>query len=359
MTIKIAYFISPHGFGHAARSAAIMESLNRINENIEFEIFTKVPEWFFTNSHINNFNYHEILTDIGLVQKSALKEDLNETVERLDNFFPFQEELLIKFSKELIDLECKLIVCDISPLGLEIAQKDTIPSVLIENFTWDWIYNQYNLNDSRLNKHIDYLVKIYNNATHRIKTRPYCYESKSDLITNPVSRKPKTDKTIIRNQLKIPNNNKVIMITMGGIRTHYNFYNELKNLKDICFIIPGASENNKIDDNLVLFPHNSKFFHPDLINSSDTVIGKVGYSTLAEIYDSGVPYGYILRSKFPESYAFSKFIEQNMNGIEISEQDFNNGKWIDNIERLLSLNTINRSETNGSDQAAEYIHSLL
>ena len=42
MKLKIAYFISPHGFGHAARSAAILESLNHLNKKIEFEIFTSV-----------------------------------------------------------------------------------------------------------------------------------------------------------------------------------------------------------------------------------------------------------------------------------------------------------------------------
>jgi hypothetical protein len=31
--------------------------------------------------------------------------------------------------------------------------------------------------------------------------------------------------------------------------------------------------------NLVLLPHHSGFYHPDLVNASDAVIGKVGYST--------------------------------------------------------------------------------
>jgi len=151
MKLKIAYFISPHGFGHAARSAAIMESLNNLNENIEFEIFTSVPSWFFTNSCIKNFNYHELLTDIGLVQKSALKEDLDETIVKLSKFIPFNDSIINNVSNKLLDLDCKLILCDISPLGLEIAAFANIPSVLIENFTWDWIYAQYNKTDAKLN----------------------------------------------------------------------------------------------------------------------------------------------------------------------------------------------------------------
>ena len=78
MKIKIAYFISPHGFGHAARSAAIMEALNEINDNIEFHLFTLVPRWFFKNSKISNFKYNELLSlniqavIVGLLQELSI-----------------------------------------------------------------------------------------------------------------------------------------------------------------------------------------------------------------------------------------------------------------------------------------------
>ena len=31
-------------------------------------------------------------------------------------------------------------MCDISPLGLMVAERAGLPSVLVENFTWDWLY---------------------------------------------------------------------------------------------------------------------------------------------------------------------------------------------------------------------------
>jgi hypothetical protein len=47
---RIAYFVSPHGFGHAARAAAVMEALSEIDTGVQFEIFTTVPFWFFRDS---------------------------------------------------------------------------------------------------------------------------------------------------------------------------------------------------------------------------------------------------------------------------------------------------------------------
>src|SRR5512136_2407451 len=47
---RIACFISPHGYGHAARAAAVMEAFHYHDPEKEFEIFASVPEWFFRHS---------------------------------------------------------------------------------------------------------------------------------------------------------------------------------------------------------------------------------------------------------------------------------------------------------------------
>ena len=47
---RIAVFISPHGYGHASRAAAVMAALADLDAAVEFEIFTTVPPWFFRDS---------------------------------------------------------------------------------------------------------------------------------------------------------------------------------------------------------------------------------------------------------------------------------------------------------------------
>lgn len=48
-----------------------------------------------------------------------------------------------------------------------------------------------------------------------------------------------------------------------------------------------------------------------------------------------------------------------MKGIEISENEFYSGNWFSKINKLLSLQKINRTEQNGAYQAAEFINSLI
>ena len=88
-TRKIAYFVSPHGFGHAARAAAVMDAIHRVDPSVRFEVFTRVPEWFFRDSVSAELGYRPILTDIGLAQETPFREDLSETLHRLDGFMPF------------------------------------------------------------------------------------------------------------------------------------------------------------------------------------------------------------------------------------------------------------------------------
>ncbi|MGE5839736.1 MAG: hypothetical protein ACM34H_07355, partial [Deltaproteobacteria bacterium] len=293
--MSIAFFISPHGYGHAARAAAVMEAFHRLIPETQFEIFTEVPEWFFRHSLSGPFTYHALLTDIGLVQESSLKADLPATLARLDAFLPFPEQRISELARLVSDRRCRLIVCDISPMGISVARKAGLPSLLIENFTWDWIYDQYSEKSPGLSRHISYLREIFRSADFHIQTRPVCFPFHPRLTTSPVSRRARRPREETRARLGILPQAIVAMITMGGIPETYSFLEQLQEIEDVVFIIPGAGSETNRTGNLFLLPHRSEFFHPDLVQASDALIGKVGYSTLSEVYWAGIPFGYIAR----------------------------------------------------------------
>ena len=80
---RIAYFISPHGYGHASRAAAIMAAIQRRSPDVVFDIHTHVPPVFFEDSLEGSFDYFPLMSDIGLVQHDALREDVPATIHRL------------------------------------------------------------------------------------------------------------------------------------------------------------------------------------------------------------------------------------------------------------------------------------
>lgn len=354
---RIAFFISPHGFGHAARAASVMEALAEIEPSIQFDIFTTVPDWFFAQSNTFSFHYHRLRTDIGLVQMTPFQEDLPATVQKLQNFLPFDHLQIAGLAQKIRHLKCELVICDIAPMGILVAKAAGVPSVLIENFTWDWIYEGYE--EETLNEFIVYLQSIFAEATCHIQTQPICKPAAVDFTAGPASRKIKTPAGEIRRKLKLSDSCKVVMITAGGVPKSYEFMDKLKNQADTHFIIPGSVDKESLQNNLVLLPKNSAYFHPDLINASDAVIGKVGYGTIAEIYQAGVPFGYCARNHYRESKPLIDFIENKMHGFAISESEFHNGNWTARLRHLLALPRTEGNTSNGGGQMAEFISDML
>jgi hypothetical protein len=343
-----------------------MAATQELDPRVHFEIFTRVPRWFFEDSLVGQFGYHSLLTDIGLVQKTPLVEDLTETLKRLDAFLPFDTSHIKDLAAILNRQRCQLVLCDIAPMGIAVATEAGIPSLLIENFTWDWIYQGYALENTSLRPHINYLQEVFDAADYRVQTEPVCQPRQAHLTTLPISRKARTAPEQIRQQLGIPGQANVVMITMGGVPWQVTNLEQLANLTDIYVIIPGTDEAiqasyNRLaaTDRLMLLPRRSGYFHPDLVNASDAVIGKAGYSTVAELYYAGTPFGYIKRPKFRESQILATFIEQQMRGHAIPETQFQNGDWLSSVATLLELPRIHRPESRGADQVAHFICRLL
>jgi len=355
---RYAYFISPHGYGHAARASAVMAAILELNPESEFDIYTRVPRWFFEDSVGGHFSYFPLLTDIGLAQETPLKPNLRQTFDRLNRFLPFRQPKVEKLADRLVKRRCACVLCDIAPMGIPVARQAGVPSVLIENFTWDWIYEACLGDESGLAKFIPYLKGIFDMADFHIQTEPVCLPGPANLRASPVGRKPRKSPLETRQSLGIPESGKVVLITMGGLPVQYSFLSDLAVFDEISFIFPGVSEKVCFQGNLRLLPRRSGFYHPDLIQASDVVIGKVGYSTLAEVYWSGVPFGYIARPAFRESETLIAFAETHLNGFPIEEKEFLNGAWVSFLQELLALPRREPRDPEGAREIAHYLTHL-
>lgn len=357
----IAYFVTPHGYGHAARAAAVMEAVLRQWPDVHFEIFTQVPAWFFSTCPAGSFDYHNVLTDVGLVQRTALSEDIPATVQRLAQFMPFDEELIRSLAGRLRETACQLVMCDIAPLGIAVARAVHIPSVLVENFTWDHIYAGYIEEDQRLRWYIDYLADLFAGADHRIQAEPACQHYPGCLTTAPISRASRTSTDVVREQLGVPRGAPMVLVTMGGFSWDYDFLAALATRRDIYFVVPGGRPSGGVErsPSVICLPHHSHFFHPDLVNSSDVVIGKVGYSTVAEVYWSGCALGYVPRPRFRESDVLVEFVAREMSALPVSAVEFDTASWLDKLDDLLGMPRQVRKGSNGAEQVAEFVAGLL
>lgn len=359
MKNTLAYFISPHGFGHAARSVAVMEALQGEIPGIHFHLFTRVPRWFFEKSQIRAFTYHELLTDVGFVQTTTLQEDLPATVKAMENFLGTSKAVIKKCAALLAKHHCQGVITDVSALGIVVAKQACLPSVLIENFTWDWIYQAHQKDLSGFKPIIEHLSAWYNQKTWHIQLTPACAPTKNHLVSRPVSRKPLSSRRQTRNRLGLKLNQKTILLSMGGIPWEYPFLNQLIPQKGLTFLVTGHGERLQKKGSLILIPHRSQFHHPDLLEISDLLVGKLGYSTVAEAYWAGIPFLGTFRPAFRETHRLKKFAADEMGAQFYSPEKFGAGMWIKDIEPMLECGRINRTGENGALQIARFLKEAL
>jgi UDP-N-acetylglucosamine:LPS N-acetylglucosamine transferase len=353
---QIAIFITPHGFGHAARACAVIEALKKQAPDLHPHIFTSVPQWFFEDSIGTDFTYHHCQTDIGLIQRSSLQEDLSATYKALDTFYPLKSQLISRISQEVSEAKIDLIYSDIAPLGLMVGKQLGIPGVLVENFTWDWIYTGYLEEAPEFQKFIKIHQAYHPNATAHIQTVPVCEpDPRADLTVPPVARAFRTPPEKVRLILKISPERQTVLVTMGGVQENYDLMGQFKAFPQFTFILPGKTAQIIREDNVLMLPYHSPIFHPDLVQMADAVIGKAGYSTLGEIYHAGVPFGYINREKFRESSIMQAFIKLQLPNLEISQNAFFDGSWIHQVPELLEKKKTIRKRPNGADRIASFL----
>lgn len=357
--MRIAYFISPHGFGHAARACAVIEAIWSRSPGVRFELFTTTPRWFFEPLPAAQLGFHTIVTDLGLVQKSSLEEDLDETIRQLRAQIPFRPARVDGLAWTLDELGCDLVICDVAPLGLAVARACALPSILIENFTWDWIYRFYADADPEFGDVADELAEVFSWADLRIQTEPLCRAVDGSVRVPPISRARRSPRPSVRARLGVPESAPLVMVTMGGVEWSYS---GLESRLDPggsgdapWLVIPGSSAEKRRCGRAILLPHRSGFHHPDLIHAADAVIGKLGYSTIAEIYQAGRPFGFVPRPTFPESPPLEAWVRRHLPSIAIAPESFVAWRWLETVDRLLALPPGRSGPPDGGAAVADHV----
>jgi hypothetical protein len=253
-----------------------------------------------------------------------------------------------------------LIYCDISTFGIEVATRCGVPSLLVENFTWDWIYGEIAEIYPPMSTYAELFSRSYAKADYRIQAEPLCRSVPCDLVTPPIARKTRdTTAGLDRHFSDLTRPDRpIILITMGGISLELPFLHLLEKYQDYLFIIAGQKENAAPGNNIRLLGNDTALHHPDLIDSVDLVLCKSGYSTIAECAQTSTPVCCVKRADFPESAILESYVLEDLRGVLLEFPDFSQGNWLDDLPAYLK-NLREPIGENGADQAAAFIHQLL
>jgi hypothetical protein len=234
-----------------------------------------------------------------------------------------------------------------------------VPSVLIENFTWSWIYREQIDREPRFRPWVTRMRELEALADLRIQAEPVCVPESEAVGVGPIARRPRSTAEAVRSRLGIAADRSMVLVSMGGIETVFSDagrWGGIEGLEAIDFVVPGgAKEWIERRGPLVLLPHHTPIFHPDLVHAADAVVGKLGYSTVAEAIAAGTRVAYLPRPGFRESEVLADHVRARIPSLELLPDAFESAEGLAGLADLLARPRPSPRPAAGAAEAAAAI----
>lgn len=331
--ITIAYYISGHGFGHAARQQATIRELAR--RGIRVHVRSAAPGKFFTAA----VTHQCIAYDIGMLQPDTLQVDPANTLQKYAEFLAQQPQIIAQEVDFIRENDVQLIAADMPPIAFEIAAVAGVPSVAVTHFTWDWVYEHYLPDFPEYTFLVDSLRSAYGKATLALQM-PFAHDFGHFLRIEPVPllvNAVTESRDTIRARYNVPPSHRLALISMGGHDWGATDIQALRALDGWSFLVmPVIYDQVRDLSNFHNIPQETDDYH-NLIAAADVVIGKAGGSTVAEVIGHRTRMIYTLNHNWRENELITAALDQYAVSQYIPPEDFTRGAWVPQLEHIMSL----------------------
>ncbi len=317
--MKIAFFLTGHGFGHGVRNSAIIEKLPA---SIEVEIYTSLPESFFREELDRPYTLIPCEIDCGCLQTNTVDVDILATLNRYSEIDANREALITKFSKQLQANKVDLVIGDIPPLTFPIAKAAGIKAISSCNFDWVDIYYPFIEAYPSYRPLLNRMIQDYQMADQQIRFTPYMdsHAEQNFESVGMICRQGKSQREKFAEKFALDLQKKWCLIYVGSFGLDGVAWEKLSAFTDWEFI--GLYPLQGAGDNYHPIQKDLSFRYADLTASVDLVLGKLGYGLVAECISLGKPILFLGRIGFLEFSMLKNFIEGRGQGMEISLEDF-------------------------------------
>ena len=332
----IAYYITPHGFGHAVRSLEILRRLADLGPDIEVTIISDIPDALVEQSLGSLPNIRRLRLDVGLYQYDSIRFDLEKSLDLLSSLNSASQEIVDREVEFLRRERVRVVISDIAWLPFEAAYRCGAPSIGIGNFTWDWIYNAYAAQDPRWDSIVSNIRRSYGKCSLFLQLPMHGDCSACPRIEDVplVARKAKQSATRVRSILGLHSDDKAVLVSFVSLDLNESAMRNLTSIDGIVFLyksplefrIPGALGFN-----------GATISFPDAVEAADAVITKPGYGIVSDCLAQATPIIYTERGLFPEYDVLVNTIQRELTSVFIDSKNFSAGNWEPSIRQILSL----------------------
>ncbi len=359
--MKILFYISGHGFGHATRMAAIMGQLAEIMPEVHIYIRAMVGRNLFDFLPDGCLTYNPTRCDVGVVERDLFSQDIDETLRQNQTFYRTMDEFASREAEYVRESGVSVIVSDIPPSASLIGYRSGVPVIGVTNFTWDFIFQDY----VRLNPGFLPLVELFRKTyahTRLLLRLPFHHEMSefSHVEDIPLVVRPcLSDRNTTLRRLKLDPQDRrrkvLVALRMKNVlppETLSRLFNDLSTV----YILTESTFLGERDNVRVLSQDWRPWEFPDILRSCDAVISKLGYGIASECIAYHIPLLYIPRFDFAEFQYLREGIEGFVPASCMTESEFASGIWDGKITDLLDHSPVQTLvKINGANIAAKRI----
>lgn len=365
----IAVYTSGHGFGHASRDIELLNALRRRRADLAVTMRTAVPAWLFEGATDRPFDIHPLETDPGIVQHDSLTLDEAETARRAVRFYETFDERVAAEAAWLRTSDASLVVADVPPLACAAAARADIPSVVVANFTWDWIYRGFAHFERQAPAVLPVLERAYAATTLALRLPLHGgFEPMAAVVRDIpfIARRSSHTRRSARAALGVTSERPIVLASFGGHGLRMPYEHVAREGRFTLVMTEFETAWNRalagVPNLVVLSPQDLSARHlryEDLVAAADVVVSKPGYGIVSECIANGAALLYTSRGRMVEYDVFVETMPRLLKCRFIAQDDLLAGRWADAIDALLGQAAAPvRPMTNGADVAADVIVKL-
>jgi L-arabinokinase len=362
--MRLVFYISGHGFGHATRSVAVIDDILHQRPCYRIVVRSSVPAGFLTSAGRASVDVQHAETDTGVVQIDSLRLDEAETARRAAAFYRDFQARVSAEAAILRTLAPAAVVGDIPPLAFAAAHEAGVPSIALGNFTWDWIYAAYPKFDSLAPGTLAIIRNAYSRARTALRL-PFAggFEPMKHVTRDVplVARHSRLGRPRVRNALDLPEGRVVVLASFGGHGTAMPYEDVAHHSRFTLLVTDHELPRRRSDCDRLRRLSTTELVargvrYEDLVAAADVVVSKPGYGIVSECIANGAALLYTSRGHFAEQDVMVESMTRVMRCRYIAEDDLRAGRWQDGVDSLLAQSLPStRMETTGASVAASEI----
>ncbi len=309
-------------------------------------------------------------TDTGIVQIDSLRLNEGATLRQAAEFYRTFEDRTRREAALLKARGVRFVVSDAPPLGCAAAAVAGVPSVVVSNFTWDWIYEGYERSEGHEGgeEHegdvgfIEMIRRAYGQADAAWRLPMHGpFDAFARVIDVPfVARHATHARADTRARLGLPPDRRLALSSFSVYGADGIDFSHLDSPAEWDVVLTGNADAPTPLPG-VRFVHEPTLYdlglrYEDLVAACDAVVTKPGYGIISECIANGTAIVYTSRGRFAEYGVLVRDMPRYLRCAYLDQESLLAGRWRAALDAALNApGPPEHPATNGADVIAGMI----